>query len=217
MENMALYSKLRSCPAEAQREIQAGKLKGKTDINPQWRIQVLTETFGPCGFGWVTEVAKTWTESAGDETGAYVLVNLYVRDPETHEWSRPITGIGGSKLAGKGKGDGQDDEAFKMAETDAISVCCKKLGIAADIYWNDGSKYTARMDARKRITTAMLEKGEINQLIDWMAKYQKGTDKYEVAKKQALEGYAWESMALFERFITLADKKNFVNDLNGGE
>ena len=36
-----------------------------------------------------------------------------------------------------------NDEAFKMAETDALSVACKKLGIGADIYWaGDNTKYT---------------------------------------------------------------------------
>jgi hypothetical protein len=35
------------------------------------------------------------------------------------------------------------DEAYKMALTDAISVSCKALGIAADIYWSkDNTKYT---------------------------------------------------------------------------
>ena len=34
------------------------------------------------------------------------------------------------------------DECFKMSLTDAISVACKSLGFAADIYWNnDRSKY----------------------------------------------------------------------------
>lgn len=213
MRNNELYQQFRSCPAEAQREIQAGKLKGKTDINPQWRLQVLTEAFGPAGFGFYFETVKTWTEDAGGEVGAYVLLNLFVRHPETGEWSRPIQGIGGSKMCGKGKGDGQDDEAFKMAETDAISVCCKKLGIAADIYWNEGTKYTARMESRKQITTAMVDSGAADKLMEWLLQY-KGTPNYETAKKNLWEGYAWDSRGLFERFLELTDKKEFINDLH---
>ena len=53
-ENMDLYNKFRSVPEEAKKEIGAGRLKGKTDINPMWRIRVLTEAFGPCGYGWKT-------------------------------------------------------------------------------------------------------------------------------------------------------------------
>ena len=135
MANLDWYNKFAPCPKDAQRTIQAGKLKGKTDINPQWRIQTLTGHFGPVGFGWYTEIVKYWTEESDGEVAAFVICNLYVKDPTTNEWSQPIVGMGGSKLCGKGKGDGIDDEAFKMAETDAISVCCKKLGLAADIYW----------------------------------------------------------------------------------
>ena len=38
----------------------------------------------------------------------------------------------------------QSDECFKMALTDALSVACKALGIAADVYYEkDKTKYTA--------------------------------------------------------------------------
>ena len=51
MENLLIYNALREVPDEAKREIQSGRLKGKTDINPMWRIKALTERFGPCGIG----------------------------------------------------------------------------------------------------------------------------------------------------------------------
>lgn len=35
------------------------------------------------------------------------------------------------------------DECYKMALTDAISVACKALGVAADVYWSsDVTKYS---------------------------------------------------------------------------
>ena len=46
MEKMELYEQSRRCPENAQRQIEAGKLKGKTDINPMWRLKKLTELFG---------------------------------------------------------------------------------------------------------------------------------------------------------------------------
>lgn len=121
-------------------------MKGFTDINPMWRIKTLTEVFGPCGSGWWTNDVKMWTESAGGEVAAFVSLNLYVLI--NGEESAPIFGIGGSKLSGKGVGDGINDEAFKMAYTDALGIACKALGMAADIYFSKDSrdnvtKYTA--------------------------------------------------------------------------
>ena len=52
MNNLELYDSFREVPQEAKKPIAAGRLKGMTDINPMWRIKVLTERFGPCGIGW---------------------------------------------------------------------------------------------------------------------------------------------------------------------
>ena len=56
MENLDIYNDLRVVPEEAKKKIEGGKLKGKTDINPMWRIKALTERFGPCGIGWKYEI-----------------------------------------------------------------------------------------------------------------------------------------------------------------
>lgn len=134
MDNMELYGKMRSVPHEARKQIAGGRLKGFTDINPMWRIKKLTETFGPCGFGWYTDEVERWTESSNGVVGAFVKIHLYVKMSD--EWSRPIVGIGGSSLVAQEKsGLVFSDEAFKMAYTDAISVACKALGMAADVYF----------------------------------------------------------------------------------
>lgn len=140
MENMQYYNALRECPKEAKKTIGAGKLKGFTDINPMWRIKRLTEVYGPCGFGWTADIIEHWSEEAAGEVTAWVTIALRVKDAATGEWSEPIHGIGGSKQAGKGQGDGINDEAFKMAYTDAISVACKSLGMAADVYFDKDVK-----------------------------------------------------------------------------
>lgn len=114
------------------KRISGGNLNGKTDINPVWRFMALTEAFGPCGFGWKIIEKERWTNEAAGEIGAFVKVELYINIGGT--WSDPIEGVGGSKLCGKGRGEGLNDEAWKMATTDAISVACKALGIAADVY-----------------------------------------------------------------------------------
>ena len=145
MENIELYNGWRAVPQDAQKTITGGNLNGKTDINPMWRIKVLTDKFGPVGFGWYTKITEHWsdTETIGGnlERVAWVRLELYIK--QGGEWSAPIEGVGGSKYAGKGRGSELNDEAFKMAETDALSVACKKLGIGADIYWaGDNTKYT---------------------------------------------------------------------------
>ena len=58
-DNLELYNKVRSVPKEAQKPIQAGRLKGMTDINPMWRIKTLTEQFGACGKGWYFDITET--------------------------------------------------------------------------------------------------------------------------------------------------------------
>lgn len=145
MENLKLYEALRVVPDTAKRPIAAGRLKGKTDINPLYRIKALTEQFGPCGVGWKYEVTNKWLEpGAKGEIAAFVDINLYYR--WEGKWSEPIPGTGGSAFVeNERNGLYTSDECFKMALTDAISVACKALGVGADVYWeNDRTKYDKR-------------------------------------------------------------------------
>lgn len=141
-DNLAIYNKVRKVPAEAQKPIKGGRLKGMTDINPMWRIKTLTEQFGPAGQGWYYEILeKRIEEGANNEKVAFVDINLFVKFED--EWSKPIQGTGGSSFVTKERsGFYTSDECFKMALTDAISVACKALGIGADVYFKeDRSKY----------------------------------------------------------------------------
>ena len=142
MENLAIYNAVRSVPDSAKRRIEAGRLKGKTDINPMWRIKALTETFGPCGFGWKYVITdKRLEQGANGEVAAVLDIDLFVKADGV--WSDAIPGTGGSAFVAKEKnGPYTSDECFKMALTDAISVACKALGFGADVYWEaDRSKY----------------------------------------------------------------------------
>lgn len=150
MNHLEIYNTVRSVPESAKRRIQGGRLSGKTDINPMWRIKVLTELFGPCGIGWYYKTVKQWLESCGEEIAAFVNIELYIKTEG--EWSQPIFGTGGSMFAEKERsGIHVSDECFKMATTDAISVACKQLGIGADVYWeNDTSKYSSVKEEEER-------------------------------------------------------------------
>lgn len=142
MENMAIYNAARSVPDSAKRQIGAGRLKGKTDINPMWRLKTLTEQFGPCGIGWkYTITDKRLEQGANGEVAAFLDIDLFVKVDGA--WSEAIPGTGGSAFVAREKnGLYTSDECFKMALTDAISVACKALGFGADVYWEaDRSKY----------------------------------------------------------------------------
>ena len=163
--NLELYNKLKTVPTEAKKPIQAGRLKGKTDINPMWRIKMLTQHFGICGIGWKTSIERMWIETgaAGEQT-ANVLIHLYIRNPDTKEWSEPIVGIGGAAFtANESKGLFTDDDCYKKAYTDAISIACKALGMAADVYYekDPDSKYT---DNNTPTTVAAPQSDVIQQL-----------------------------------------------------
>lgn len=142
MENLDVYNRVKSVPETALKTIQAGRLKGKSDINPMWRIKTLTEVFGLCGIGWkYTITDKRVIPGGNNEIAAFVDIDLFVK--YNGEWSEAIPGTGGSSfVANEKNGLYVSDECFKMALTDAISVACKALGIAADVYWNeDNTKY----------------------------------------------------------------------------
>lgn len=170
MEAIEIYKSLSQPPKSALRQIQAGDLKGKTDINPQWRYEAMTQQFGLVGLGWKYEIQKLWTEpGANGETLAFAQVAVFVRDPATKEWSDPIVGIGGSKLINKfSAGPKSNDEGYKMAVTDAFSTSLKMIGVAADIYagrW-DGSKYSdTPQNAQKPQDTSEEKQKLINTLL----------------------------------------------------
>lgn len=144
MENMRIYETVRSVPDSAKKEIKAGRLKGMTDINPMWRIKALTEQFGPCGIGWKAVITKQEIiDGSEGQKVAICNVSLYIKTDDV--WSEAIEGTGGSMLvSNESRGAYTSDEAYKMAYTDAISVCCKMLGFGADVYWDkDRTKYSA--------------------------------------------------------------------------
>ena len=149
VQNLEYYESARSVPKEAQKTIQAGRLKGMTDVNPMWRIKKMTEMFGPCGQKWGIDDEKVirWTDDGPDGTRlANVQISVRIRYPDGS--SEPIVGIGGAYLIAKEKeGLRLDDEAWKKAYTDAQSTAFKLIGVAADIYFaKDTTKYTSASD-----------------------------------------------------------------------
>lgn len=160
---MELYNEFRKVPDVAKKTIAAGRLKGFTDINPMWRIKMLTEKFGVCGFGWYYDIIEQKIIDGSDgQKAAFVTINLFVK--MEGEWSKPIQGVGGSSfIANESRGLYTSDECFKMALTDALSISCKQLGMGADVYFEkDRTKYdlptTPATNSKPQINVAALDK-----------------------------------------------------------
>lgn len=181
-ENMKIYNSVRQVPKEALKDIKGGRLKGMSDINPMWRIKMLTELFGMCGIGWKIEIVDRRLEKgSADQIACFVDVNLYIK--VDGKWSDGIPGMGGSAFVTKeASGLYTNDECFKMAYTDAISVSCKSLGFAADIYYaNDRTKYSSEEETaepKQDIPPAALKakyqlgKGDLNGFEEWVSAQQ---------------------------------------------
>lgn len=199
-----IYKRFEEPPKDALKEIGAGRLKGMTDINPQWRIECLTELFGLCGQGWYTKITEQKIiDGADGEKVAITNIELYYK--QDGEWSMPIQATGGSKLVANEKsGAYTSDEAFKMAYTDALSVACKMIGIAGKIYRGQyNTKYQLdRSEPKKKDFDSLETKEEFLEAINgctsvkqlnalyykWKDKeFAKELQKASSAKKLALE------------------------------
>lgn len=153
-EEVTAWDRLCKPPKDALKAITGGRLKGMTDVNPQWRYKAMHDVYGPCGVGWKYEVKDVWPEAGTDgQIFMFARVDVFVKNGDT--WADPIPGVGGSMLIEKDKyGLHHNDEAVKMAVTDALSVALKMLGVAADIYMGrwDGSKYKDEKPLKEPIT-----------------------------------------------------------------
>lgn len=183
MGNLDLYNKLKVVPQEAIKPIQNGRLKGKSDINPMWRIKTMTEHFGVCGIGWKYVITKQWTETYGTETKAYCNIDLFVK--VDGQWSDAIQGTGGSsEVTMERNGSYVSDECYKMALTDALSVAMKALGVGADIYFEKGksmdysSKYamqedlskTQQQEVKTQQQTAQYHTNDVNEGLNYLSR-----------------------------------------------
>jgi hypothetical protein len=126
MGNMTIWDKVCRPDPSVLKKIEAGRLRGFTDINPQWRIKVMTEVFGPCGEGWRYPIDDISFEPGSDGqvmciARVSVYHNLTPSIPDG-QMSYAIPGVGASMyIVNENKGPRTNDEAPKMAVTDALS------------------------------------------------------------------------------------------------
>ena len=142
-DNLKIWNMIKQPSPSVLKKIDFGYLKGKTDINPQWRLMAMTQAFGLVGHGWTYRITRTWSES-GLDGQMMAFAEVAVKTKYEGEWGEEFYGVGGSMIAELSKGIVKsNDEGYKMAVTDALSVAFKAVGVAADIYLGnyDGSKY----------------------------------------------------------------------------
>ena len=226
MKNLDIYNAVRAVPQEAQKPFNNGRFSG-TDINPMWRIKVLTEQFGIAGFGWYIDNVTFEDKVVAGETLTICQLDLFIK--VDNEWSKPIHGVGGNRTSSKTRnGDTMvSDEAEKMAYTDAVSVACKALGIGADIYFEkDRTKYTAASEeqaapapkARKAAASAPAVKECSAEMYDAYVRMEANGEKLK-SGKSAKQGWidtfnpSAAAIAEFDNKVRAA----FLTDLNGEE
>lgn len=205
MENLDIYKKLSITPTEARKEIQAGRLKGMTDINPMWRIKVLTEMFGMCGIGWKYVITSKKLESGcKGQISAFVDIDLFIKVDGT--WSDAIQGTGGASfVTEESKGLYQSDECFKMALTDAIGIACKALGMSSDIYFSkDRTKYDVAQQTNEEKPIKVTK---------WLG--DKGFEEMKAKSKEEIKGYLdyYDSKTVQDDLNVYGMKKEFRTEL----
>lgn len=146
-DNMKYFSLLKEVPEDALKKIKAGRIKGYSDVNPMWRIEKMTEVFWPCGIGWAVSEPIFEHIPTGNETIVSCKITLKIKQDE--EWSEPIPWVGWSKsLIQEKNWPYINDEAEKMAYTDALSVAMKMIWLAADVYrWDNNNEEPTKYDA----------------------------------------------------------------------
>lgn len=143
MDNMRIYNAVREAPPSAIKKITGGSYgaAGLSDINPQWRIERMTEMFGPVGTGWTWEPVEVFERE--NVLYGHVVVRYWVGD----SWSQPIHGYGGTKFGGR-----DDSDIYKSTITDAVSNALRFLGVGADVWYNskrpgDKNQYDTKYSA----------------------------------------------------------------------
>ena len=221
-DNLHIYKQVSSVPEDAQKPFESSWGKKLTEINSMWRIQKLTELFGPCGEGWFTEVTRQErVDFPNGEVCIFTDINLYLKDTKTGRWSKPIRGTGGNRLVLK-NADGLfiDDEAYKKAYTDALGIACKALGFGADIYWGrNDSKYdsgtattaspSAKESDSKPETAASPQKTETTESVKGLPELSPSHPRWDAfiswAAKKPKDKPSWQLRSAIRKQWTITD------------
>ncbi len=199
--NLSVFNKVRQVPQSALKQIGAGRLKGMSDVNPLWRIMAMTDTFGICGIGWKYEITKQWTETYGNEIKGFCNINLYVKVDGS--WSDAIPGTGGSSFVTiERNGAYVNDEVYKMALTDALSVAMKSLGVAADIYFAKGADLGTKYAINEQVAKGQLPTQQSDPNLEMVIANIKVASSIQELSRIWQECYAYQNNKAFVSALT---------------
>ena len=204
--NLLVFNKVRQVPQSALKIIGAGRLKNMSDVNPMWRILAMTDTFGICGIGWKYEITKQWTETYGNEIKGFCNINLYIK--VNGEWSDAIPGTGGSSFVSiERNGAYVNDEVYKMALTDALSVSMKSIGVAADIYFAKGADLGTKYAINEQAANGQLPTQQVYANLEAIIANIKVADSIDQLTKIWNECYAYQANKTFVSALTNRKKE----------
>ncbi len=135
-ENMSIWSQLCVTPPEHARPSTITQNDGTrlTLVKSQYRLQKLTEIFGPVGYGWGWEIVERWIDTWGSVQCAYVAVKLWYHT-SGHDSCKVETGV---QVGGTIVGENVDN-IWKSSITDGIAKCAASIGLCSDAYMGEFS------------------------------------------------------------------------------
>lgn len=204
--NLSIFNKVRKVPDNALKQINAGRLKGMSDVNPVWRILAMTDTFGVCGVGWKYEITKQWTETYGNEIKGFCNINMFIK--VDGKWSDAIPGTGGASfVAMERNGAYVSDEVYKMALTDALSVAMKSIGVAADIYFSKGADLGTKYAINEQAANGVLHTQPTDPNFELILANIKAAGNTNELKRIWDECYAYQSNPIFKGAMSARKKE----------
>ncbi len=204
--NLSIFNKVRKVPDNALKQINAGRLKGMSDVNPVWRILAMTNTFGICGVGWKYVIVRQWTETYGNEIKGFCNINMFIK--VDGEWSDAIPGTGGASfVAMERNGAYVSDEVYKMALTDALSVAMKSLGVAADVYFSKGADLGTKYAINEQAANGALPTQPTDPNLELILANIKVAGNTDELKRIWDECYAYQSNPIFKGAMSARKKE----------
>lgn len=192
--NLAIWKAVSTTDKAFTKAFDKGTYKG-TDINPTYRAMKMTEMFGPYGSGWGLQNVQYSTfpiERGEGEIGVMCQLEVWYRDPANPKGEKAVCGphVGVDYLIRETRsGLKFDDDAYKKAQTDAMTTAFRFLGISADVYMGlwDNSKYQTEIAQGKDMMEALEGRKATRPPVPTP-----GADEKRETKKQFAKGNATE-------------------------
>lgn len=152
---MNLWNSLEKTDPQYTKNFTRGGGFSGTAINATYIIKRMTETFGPCGKGWVFEILEDkfvegHTLSNGDRALIHMIKGV-IKYQIDNVWYSTGPQYGQTTFVGENRnGTFTDEEAPKKSITDAIGKCAVLLGVCADVHLGqfDDNKYVNKREER---------------------------------------------------------------------